>query len=432
MLEISSPILIIGDLFLSRNMISGAKKKYNNAYWVTASATEQSLDEISMLAGINQIGVEDKIVLIQDLPNRKQVRDFIIELVATSNNNLKFIIWDSNNHIKIDPKTKTYGKTWIDFVDSIKGMCNAKIIDNGEDFSDKELNLCIKYVQDCFKKYGKVINDKATILFVDIVGRNKGMLLSEIQKFCLNCPDNIDENFVNDNAFPTSTELVLYKFGNAIDTGDSGIAIKALEEFMAHGINEYVLADILMKKARWQLAAAYMWYSGMSWHEIPDKLMDMGKFPSNIWHSGSTNLEKKQKSSIYVAIEDKINFMTCDLGIPSDYFIPKSSKAKKSKIKEEENTKAEKVEGSEIIPLRFMAAQLTEFLRSKIIAPNKNKYKEDELKTKILNRSFYVYFKLSDLFKEIRYNSKDSIQCIYQMIYTLIDSEINEENILDD
>jgi len=213
MLEMSSPILIIGDLFISKNMIVSAKKKYSNAYWITVSATEQNVDEIRMLVGLNQIGVEDKIVLIQDIPNRKQVREFILELVTTSNNNLKFIIWDSNNHIKIDKKTNLCGKTWIDFIKTIEGMKESKIIDNGEDFSDKELNLCVKYVQDCFKKYGKSISDKATISFIDIVGKNKGMLLSETQKFCLNCPDPVDEKFVNDNAFPTSTEVILYKFG---------------------------------------------------------------------------------------------------------------------------------------------------------------------------------------------------------------------------
>ncbi len=431
MLEMSSPILIIGDSYLSKNMIVSAKKKYKNAYWEIVSATDQTPDEIRMLTGFSQIGIDDKIVLIQDIPNKKQIRDFILDLVTTSTSSLKFIIWDSLNHIKLDPKTKTYGKTWVDFVKVIEEMKDAKVVDNGTDFSEKESNVCVKYIQDCFKKYGKTIDNKSTISFMDIVGKNKGMLLSEIQKICLNCPDIINEKFIIENTFPSSTESAIYKFGNAIDTGDTGIAIRALEDFMSHGINEYLLGDILMKKARWQLVAAYMWSNGFSWHEIPDRLMDMGKFPSVIWHGGLTNSEKKKESSEFISVEDKTEFMVYKLGIPQDYFIPKVVKVKKSK-KEDSDVKTERVEGSETIPLRFMAAQLTEFLRSKIIAPNQGKYTDEVLKSKILSRAFNVYFTVSDLFKDIRYNSKDSTQCIYQMIYTLIDPEINEEKLLED
>ena len=350
MLEIPSPILIFGDPYLSKNTIISIKKKYNNAHWDVISATEQSPDEIRTISCFNQFNNIDKIILIQDIPNRKQIREFLLDLIISTNNS-KFILYDSNNHIKIDPKTKEYPKTWIDFVTTIKNTKNSKIIDNGTDFTDKENMDCIKFVQDCFKRGNKVITDRASMIFIDIVGSNRGLILSEARKLCLNSPNTINEDFVIQNAFPTSSSVILYKFGNSIDSGNISQAISSLEEFLYHGMNIYVLADILAKKVRWQLAAVSLWHDGYSWDEVVDILMDMGKFPSIIWHDNKSITEKKRMSSAYSSLDFRINFLNETLGVPLAYF----------NGGEDENGRAE------TIPMRFMAQQTVDFIKQNLL-----------------------------------------------------------------
>jgi hypothetical protein len=334
MIDIPSPILLIGDILLSKKTIVGAKKKYKNCHWEIVNASEQSPDEIRMMSGFNPFGVNEKIVLIENIPNKKAVREFLLDLVKSSTNNLKFILWDSNNHIKVDPKTKEFSKTWIDFVNGIKKTPNSKVIDSGSDFSDKENMDYVKFIQDCFKKYGKVIEDRTAIIFGDIVGRNRGMILSEVQKLSIACPNQLTESFIVENTYPTTSEGVLYKFGNAIDSANMGNAISTLEDFLARGTNHYVLAEILMKKARWQLVTAHLWSNGSSWYEIPDELMEMGKFPSNIWHDSKNSANDKKRLTYQftgsAGPENRANYLIENLGIPSDFFsIVKSEKEEK-------------------------------------------------------------------------------------------------------
>lgn len=428
-LEMSSPVLIYGDPILSKNAIVSAKKKYKNAHWEVVSATKTPVDEIRMIAGFNQFGVSDKIVMIEDIPNKKAVREFILDIVRSSSPNLKFILWDSNGHIKIDTKTKEIMKTWSDFVNTIKKMPGSKVIDQGEDFTDKENVDCNKFVHDCFKKYGKSIDDKATIVLIDIVGRNRGMLFSEIQKLSINCPVNVDMDFIVNNTFPTSSEAVLYKFGNALDSANISISLMAIEEFISHGINEHVLSVILMKKVRWQLVVAQLWHDGMSWNEIPDEMMRMGKFPSIVWHdSRISELEKKHMSTPYTACDSKIDFMIDKLGFPYYSFVKEKVVVKKEK-EDGETEKKERQESGECIPLRFMAQQIVDFVRGKIVEPNRGSFTADELKEKVLKRAMATYLSVSDLMKNMRYEQKEVRECLYQMARavtdtTLIDREI--------
>lgn len=427
MLEMSSPVLIIGDPYLSKNIVISAKKKYKNAHWEIVSASEQSPDEIRMLAGFNSFGSSDKIVLIQDIPNRKQVREFLIDLVKSSSNSLKFIIWDSLNHIKVDPKTREISKTWNEFVQTIRNMKDAKIVDSGSDFTDKENMDCVKFVHDCFKKFGKRINDRAAILFVDIVGRNRGLILSEVQKLSLNCPEEVLPEFVLENAFPTSSEAALYKFGNSLDSGNIATAINSFEEFMSHGVSTYILTEIMVKKARWQLAVAHLWMNNIQWMDMPDILMDMGKFPSIIWHDGGlSTAQKKRLTEDYDNLASKIRFMSLKMGIPEDCFIFEVKEKKSKKEDDEEDSKPKaRAAGGECLPLKFIAQQIVDSVRSKIVEPNKDKYSGDELKNKVFTRCLLTYLNVLDLMKDIRYEQDDSVTSIYEMMKLLTDSSVD-------
>lgn len=407
MLQIPSPILIFGDNVISKNIINSAKKKYFNAYWEEISLTNFELEDIRTKIGFNSFAIQDKIILLYDIPNKKAIREFILDIIKQSTENLKFVIWDSNNHISIDLKTKLYNKTWIDFINSIKKTENHKIIDNGFDFNDKESSICIKYIQDCFKKFNKIIDNDASIIFMDIVGKNRGMIYSEVQKLCINCPNNIDSKFIIDNTFPTSTEAILYKFGNAIDTGNIEVAFSSIEYFLSKNVHIFVLADILMKKARWQLVVCHLWaVENFKWEEITDTLMDMGKFPSVVWHSDLSINEKRNNSIKYDNIHDKQQFMINDLGIPSYYFYSGDDKI-----------------SSETIPMRFMAQQIVDFIRLKIVSPN-SKYNIDELKIKMFNRSLNLYLEMSNYLKELRYSN--NINILHDMIFKLINNNLEE------
>ena len=427
MINIPSPILIIGDSYMSKNTITSAKSKYKNAKWETIDASKTELDEIRMLAGFNSFFEEDKIVLIENIPNRKQVREFLLDLATSSTESLKFIFWDSNNHIKIDHKTKDYGKTWGEFVNGINEIKNSKIIDNGCDFTEKDSMSCVKFIQDNFNKYGKTIDDRGAIIFSDIVGKNKGMLLSEIQKLSLNCPDIIDEEFIVSNTFPTSKDAVLYQFGNMVDTGNYISAIMMMEKFINVGVSKYVLADMLIKKARWQLAVSYLWSSDATWYNISGMLMEMGKFPSAVWHDNNmTPNQKKVASGVYSDLETKAKYMIDTMGMPEDYFnvIGKKSDGEND---DGEKVKVRKSESGECIPMPFMAQQIVEVVKCRIVDPNKNKYALNELKSKVLDRAFITYINVFDLFKDIRFNKNDEKQCLYGMVKELTDFSLKEE-----
>jgi len=120
MSDIPSPILMVGDKYLCQKNVNSAKKKYSDFKWIILSATEDSVDKIRMESGTRDFFSRKKLLLIKEIPNLKDVREFLLDLVKSSSDNLKFILWDSENSIKPDPKTKAFNKTWTDFIDGIK------------------------------------------------------------------------------------------------------------------------------------------------------------------------------------------------------------------------------------------------------------------------------------------------------------------------
>ena len=99
----------------------------------------------------------------------------------------------------------------------------------------------------------------------------------------------------------------------------------------------------------------------------------MGKFPSAIWHNNDIGASlKKSKSSSFVDVVSRTRFMVEELGVPHTCF---------EKPKEDDNARQT---SSEIIPLRFMAQQIVDFVRSKIVEPNRGKYSEEVLKVIVI------------------------------------------------
>ena len=435
-MEMPSPVLIIGDKLLSKKTVEASKKKYNQYSWIEIDGKELQEDEIRAKAGQGTFLETPKVILIKNIPKKKSFREFIIDLIQISSTNLKFVIWDSENEIGIDPKTKTFTDTWKNFISEIKKHKNHKVVNHGSSFSEKENGNCISFIKEKFKKYGKDISNDNAILFYQIVGKERGFLSSEIYKLSLTCPKTVDKDFILNNAYPSSKDSVLYQLGNILDTGSYSKSICCLKTFLKNGIHENVLVDIIIRKARWQLAAAYYWSQGLTWEEVTDALMQMGKFPSYIWHKDSLTLaEKKKQTEAFKEIDARYDYMERFGGIKSWQINKeivstekkkKSTKRKSSKTKDNEDKKSTSKKSkarAEVMPMRFMAELTVKFLKDFIVAKNYNKYNNDEMKSLLLTRCMNVYLNVLNKSKEIRYGLNVD-QDLQDMIILMINHKL--------
>jgi DNA polymerase III delta subunit len=429
-MNMPSPILVMGDQYISKNNIVSIKRKYGDFYRaVTISATNASIDEIRTEAGLMDFLSQPKIIIINELPNQKAVREALIDLVSEKSDSVKFIIWDSDKAIKFDPKTKTINKTWGEFVDKFKAIPESKVINNGADFTDKDEDDCISLVKERFFKNKKVIGDEAAKIFVSIVGKERGLLLSEIEKLSLCCPEKLTTDFILDNTFPTSKDAVLYKFGNALD-GNYSNAVVMLDQFLEIGLNANVLAEIVCKKARWQLAACYFYSLGMSWYDIDREIVNMGKFPSVVWANKNMSYDKKQKMGQECETPEGFeSYKATYMGLPDYYFSTATKKTKKSKVNEEEDEESDEkattkkkqtlvLGKKETLPLPFLATQMTTALQNNYVKPNTGKMDAKEIRVKLLEHALNVYLECINKLKEIRYGENPN-EDLYEMLQTI-------------
>ena len=394
-MSIPSPTLLIGENSLCRSSLISARKKYANYDWVEVSIDE-NLSEIREIASNNGLFETPKVIVIKDFPNQKAIREFLLDLVKNTDDMIKFVLWDSNNFIKPDPRTKCFAKTWEDFIDKLREIDGFKLLNAGFNFTEKEEEECVEYVIDLFKKNNKSIDNEAGALFVSILGKNKVSIKSEINKFCLAFSENdIDKEKVSEFTYPSNKEVVLYLFNDSLDNSYES-ALNMMNSLLEIGINANVLIEIMMKKVRWQLAIANFYVSGMPLYEISSKLMLMGKFPSFVWHDPKmSNSLKKKESEKYEEPEDKVKLLLSK-GLPERC-------VKKDIVKIR----------AESIPMDFMAIQLVENYNRKYIS----KLSKD----KLLDKALENYEFISNALKDIRYGD-DPIGKLYSCIYQLTET----------
>lgn len=416
MASIPSPILIFGDPYVSKNNIIAAKKKFPNFKWVTKSATNDTLNVIRMEAGSCSWDDSEKMVVIQELPNRKNVREFLLDLCKTAPKTTKIIIWDSTNQIKIDPKSRTIESSWSDFVSEMSKIPGSKIVNNGEQLNEKEGEDSVNFIIKKFENKGKVIENREARLLLSIVGHDRGMLDSEIRKMVLTCPDFVTAQFIVDNAFPSTKEAVLYKLANVMDTNSYEACIDTMERFLLSGINPNVIAEIIVKKARWQMVATHLWYTGITWDDIPDKIMEMGKFPSAIWHDFQIDSKtKKGASDPYQSPNGILGYMTEQCGLPDRLFHIEMEKVKEDKPKTRRK-------GAEVLPMRFMAVQVVDFVKNRVIGANKD-VPMNVLKEKALDRALRVYLFVQDKLVDIRFGENPEMD-LQEMVAAIMSTRL--------
>ena len=412
MLEIPSPILIFGDHYLSKNNVIAVKKKYSKARWVTKSATNDSLNSIRMEIGVASWDDSDKIILIEDLPNRKAVRDFILDIGISCPPTSKIIIWDSSGQIKVNPKTKTFDKTWGEFVSEFKKIKGGKVINNGAELTEKDDEDSATFVRKAFEKQGRTIGNREIRLLIDIVGHNRGMLDSDIKKMCLIAPQKVSMSFILENAFPSSKEAVQYKLANVFDTGSYEESINMMERFIDIGTNPNIIAEICVRKARWQMVAAYLWVQGLNWSGVVDKIMEMGKFPAIIWHNPNfSTSEKRAEAEPFQEPEQMISYMVTKQGLRHRHF-----KAPKATTKKSKASKTITRKGAEVMPMPFMAQQVVDFVKTKIVQGNNVKTEEE--KQQVIDRAIKVYLISQEKLAEVRYGS-NPVQDLQEVVKVL-------------
>lgn len=406
---IPSPILIIGDPYVGKNNILAIKKKFPRLIWVTKSLDEDSLNSIRAEAGTFSFDDSEKVLLLQEFPDRKQVREFVMDLVSIPHSSIYLIIWDSHGHIKINPRTRSIDKDWKEFLEKFRCIKGSKIIENDAPFTEKDRNSVIDFIVGKFEQHGKKIDLKEVRLLMGIVGFDRGMLESDIEKMVLICPERVTSQFIIDNAFPSSQESLVYKLGNVMDTGSYEDSINIMDRFLNSGINENKIAEVIVKKARWQLIIAGLWKEGMAWEDIPNKIMEMGRFPSAIWHNNEIDSTHKKSESEAINTPDGIyRYMTINMGIPKKY------------IKKRDEKKTKKT--SETIPQGFMANQVVDFVRN-IVEINRSVLKS-EVKEKLVNRAIRVYQFAQDKLFDIR-TGANPIQDLQEMVKVLTNRELN-------
>jgi hypothetical protein len=136
--------------------------------------------------------------------------------------------------------------------------------------------------------------------------------------------------------------------------------------------NPNVIAEVFVRKARWQMAVASFWHQGIPFSDIPNRIMDMGKFPSLIWHSEEMDGDEKR-------------------------------------IK------------AEVLPMYFMASQTVDFVRDAIVG---NKPVTPELKKKVLNRAVTIYLFIQEKLFTVRQGSNPD-QDLAEMTRILMNTDLN-------
>jgi hypothetical protein len=316
------------------------------------------------------------------------------------------VIWDSDGAINIDPKTGI-NKTWQEWINQLKKNKGFVLVNNGGDFAESDSRDSVSYVQDLFQKRNRTIDNIAARVFIDLVGKNRSMITSEVNKLCLTCPQTVSRDFILDNTFPSSKEAVMYKLGNDIDK-DYATGIASLENFIHLGVNANYIAQILVNKARWHLIICHLYSQGMDWNSIRNEILEMGKFPSCVWHNDQLPSSKKQELAVNLnSVDNLTEFMTRKLGIPEHYLEIEPPK-----------TESKTVKKGEVIPMPFMADMMIAYTRDYIIAHNAKKYSNTDLKVKVLERAINVYLNCSDNLKQIRYSVEDQNECLYDMVKT--------------
>jgi len=401
------PFFLFGDPFICSKIITDLKKDYLDSRFTEIDLCTESLDYIRSTIGTNSLDETENIVIIKDLSIKKALLEFLLDICASPTCS-KIIIWDSANLIKPDPKTGTLNKTWSDFLKNFKLIKGVSVIHQQDSLDEKKKDDAIEFIISRFLDFSRTINDRNADLLLHLVGFNRTMLNSEIEKLVITCPNPVTSSFIIENVYITSKESLLFKFANVLNEASYEEATESLKRFMDAGFSANELIVVLLRQARWQLIATYLWCKGYSWQEIPAKLMQMGKMPALIWHNSKLADHIKEKEEERCKDVDSLrNCLVTQYGLPKSY------------IKQ-----GDKINKPEVLPHPIIADQIVWFLESKILPSNQ--IEEDiEAKKRLFNRSLKVYTFIAKKLEQVRYNVENATQDLYESIKVITNTDLD-------
>lgn len=382
---------IFGDSILGSEIINEIKDSYSGYNWSSVCFSRENLKDIKILC--KSCGIFDiaKIVLIKDIKNTKEFKDLVLSLTKSTLDNLKIIIWDSSEIINIDPKIGV-NKTWSDFFNKCKVSNNFKFINNGSDFHEKDNIKINNYVRDLFLKNNRRIDKKNIDLFVEIVGKNRGIIYSEVKKLCITAKEEIDKQFILENTFPSSKSFVFYNITNYLDKSYKA-SISEMEYLISIGKDPYYIGNLILFKAKWNLAIADLYRQGNDWFNIKDLILKVGKFPSSVWSNDQIPDSKKKKLSDNLKDPRNLKeFMLSAWGCP--YYLLDCGTEKRV---------------SDSINSSFIADMMVKSFRYNQVPKTKSK-------VDLVNRSLRIYIECCQEIKEIRFGDSNPVICLKNMI----------------
>lgn len=404
-----APIIVYGSKELAKDRIVSYKKKLPKVKWGEIDVAGTDFDEIRLRVGTVRWDDDVNGFVLHNIPDRKEARSFLADILNSSPVS-KLIIWDSNRHIKYDHKKQGFSsKKWGDFVKEAKTFEGVKVINCGEDFTYRDIYECVEHVQSLFAAKGKEIGQESAKILIDIVGFNKAVLSSEVEKLCIASPKKVSTEYVIENAFPITKDAVIFKIYEALNKADYENILLTIEDLVDSGINQNVIIDIILKQIRWQMVAAYYIFTKAPSSEIINCLMNMGKFPSKIWHDKTLSAnEKKKVSATFKKRDDFVEYCVKKYRMPKYYFKPKKRDAK-----------------GEVMSYRDLASKTVAFVNQNFISPNKSKMSEHEVRTKTLYRYMNLYVFVNEKLFEIR-KGENVDQDLQEVVVKYVDFSLDK------
>lgn len=257
------PLLIYGNQSISRDYIN---KHYSGK---TVFYPLNELDPSELISNIFSYGIERKIFVITGFRANKENRELLSSIVENCKD---VILFDTENSIR-EKDGAFVPATWAPWIKEFKNV--GTMVNSGFDFDEKEFYECASYVKSQFKNNNVDISQEDSQYFVEKVGYKIDIIHREIEKLAIT-HSLINKEIIDNDVICYRKETLLYKINNSFKNRSYNDVVYAIESFMNSGFNENVIAEVLARKAKWNLVVAYLLYRDGNWNSV-SSILNMNK-----------------------------------------------------------------------------------------------------------------------------------------------------------
>lgn len=221
-----------------------SKNKNSNESW---------LDKVDAEVSCTSWNNDNRVIVIRDLIDDEKFIDFVMDVLFRIPKQNNLVLCDVNS--VIENKKSKNSKKWSKFFEYCKG--NAHVLQLGKDISSMDSNAQAKFVVEQFKQFKKIISFQAALLLIELVGANRTIINSEVEKIC-NIIDEQDvtEQHIRDTAFPMSQDYPVWLFYSAFNTGSFKKIMDAAHHLLENGFAHDMILILSLKQLRWQVIFA--------------------------------------------------------------------------------------------------------------------------------------------------------------------------------